>query len=294
MTFFLQLLLTGLMVGMVYAVVALGFVLIFKASNVLNFAQGEFLLFSAYFLWTLLVPFHLPIWVAFPILLIFATILGLLVERFTLRPMIGQPLVAIVMMTLGLMALIRGIVMLLWGGGAQDFPRILPIEPISIGEIQLSQQYIWSFVIAIGLFIFFAIFFQRTKQGLAMRVAAVDQQVAQSMGISVKRVLAMSWIISMMVASIGGFLLGTINGVTPFLGIVGLKVLPVVLMGGMESIGGTAIAGPVIGILESLAGGYINPIVGGGVNDIAPFFIIILVLLIRPYGLFGLKRIERI
>lgn len=294
MTFFLQLLLTGLMVGMVYSVVALGFVLIFKASSVLNFAQGEFLLFSAYFLWTILVPLNLPIWLAFPILLIFATILGLLVERFTLRPMIGQPLVAIIMMTLGLMALVRGIVMLLWGGEAKDFPRILPIEPITIGQIALSQQYIWSFVIAVSLFIFFALFFQRTKQGLAMRATAADQQVAQSMGISVKRVLAMSWIISMVVASIGGFLLGTLNGVTPFLGVVGLKVLPVVLMGGMESIGGAAIAGPVIGILESLAGGYINPIIGGGVNDIAPFFIIILVLLIKPYGFFGLKRIERI
>ncbi len=294
MTFFLQLLLTGLMVGMVYAVVALGFVLIFKASSVLNFAQGEFLLFSAYFLWTILGPLHLPVWLAFPILLIFATILGLLVERFMLRPMIGQPLVAIIMMTLGLMALVRGIVMLLWGGVAKDFPRILPIEPITIGQIALSQQYIWSFVIAVSLFIFFALFFKWTKQGLAMRATAADQQVAQAMGISVKRVLAMSWIISMVVASIGGFLLGTLNGVTPFLGVVGLKVLPVVLMGGMESIGGAAIAGPLIGILESLAGGYINPIIGGGVNDIAPFFIIILVLLIKPYGFFGLKRIERI
>lgn len=294
MTFFLQLLLTGLMVGMVYAVVALGFVLIFKASSVLNFAQGEFLLFSAYFLWTLLGPLNLPVWIAFIILLIFSTVLGLLIERLTLRPMIGQPFVAIIMMTLGLMALFRGIVMLLWGGAARDFRRILPIEPVSLGQIQLSQQYIWSFVIAICLFIIIAIFFQRTKQGLAMRATAADQQVAQAMGISVKRVLAMSWIISMAVAAIGGFLLGTINGVTPFLGVVGLKVLPVVLMGGMESIGGTAIAGPILGMLESLAGGYINPIVGGGVNDIAPFFIIILVLLIRPYGLFGLKRIERI
>ncbi len=294
MTFFLQLLLTGLMVGMVYAVVALGFVLIFKASSVLNFAQGEFLLFSAYFLWTLLIPLHLPVWLAFLILLVFAAVLGLLVERLTLRPMIGQPLVAVIMMTLGLMALIRGIVQLLWGGVARDFPQVLPIEPVSLGGITLSQQYIWSFIIAVAMFIFFYVFFQRTKQGLAMRATAADQQVAQAMGISVKRVLAMSWIISMVVAAIGGFLLGTINGVTPFLGVVGLKVLPVVLMGGMESIGGAAIAGPLIGILESLAGGYINPIIGGGVNDIAPFFVIIIVLLIRPYGLFGLKRIERI
>ncbi len=294
MTFFFQLSLTGLMVGMVYAVVALGFVLIFKASSVLNFAQGEFLLFSAYFLWTLIVPLHLPLWLAFPVLFIFATTLGLLVERFTLRPMIGQPLVAVIMMTLGLMALIRGIVMLLWGGEAKDFREILPIKPIALGQIQLSQQYIWSFIIAVSLFVFFAIFFQRSKQGLAMRATALDQQVAQAMGISVKRVLAMSWVISTVVASIGGFLLGTINGISPFLGTVGLKVLPVVLMGGMESIAGTAISGPVIGMLESLAGGYINPIIGGGVNDIAPFFIIILVLLIRPYGLFGLKRIERI
>lgn len=294
MSFFLQLMLTGLMVGMVYAVVALGFVLIFKASSVLNFAQGELLLISSYFLWTLLSPMHLPVLLSFVLLFIFATILGLLLERFTLRPMIGQPIVAIIMMTLGLMALIRGAVMLFWGGEAKDFPRLLPLSPVSLGGLALSQQYIWSFIIALSLFIFFAIFFQYTKQGLAMRATAADQQVAQAMGISVKRVLAMSWIISSLVAAIGGFLLGSINGVTPFLGTIGLKVLPVVLMGGMESIGGTAIAGPIIGMLESLAGGYINPIIGGGVNDIVPFIIIIIVLLIRPYGLFGLKRIERI
>lgn len=294
MTFFLQLLLTGLMVGMVYAVVALGFVLIFKASSVLNFAQGEFLLLSSYFLWTLLSPLHLPIWLSFMLLFVFAIVLGLLIERFTLRPMIGQPIVAIIMMTLGLMSLVRGLVMLFWGGEAHDFPRILPIEPVSLGQIKLSQQYIWSFFIALLLFLLLALFFQRTKQGLAIRATALDQQVAQGMGISVKRVLAISWIISTVVAAIGGFLLGTISGISPFLGIVGLKVLPVALMGGMESILGAAISGPVIGILESLGGGYLNPIIGGGVNDIVPFFIILLVLLIRPYGLFGLKRIERI
>lgn len=294
MTFFLELLVGGLAVGAIYGVVALGWVLIYKASNVLNFAQGEFLLLSAYLLWTLVLPAGLPVWLSFVITFAFAVFLGLLVERLLLRPLIGEPVHAVIMLTMGLMVMVRAVVVLLWGGASQSLPAILPKSHITLGGFSFSQQYLWSFVVSLLVFVVFALFFKYTKQGLAMRAAAADQQVAQAMGVRVTQILAMAWIISMVVAAIGGFLIGTILGVSPLASVVGLKVLSVVMVGGLESVLGAAIAGPLIGALENIAGGYLNPLVGGGVNEIAPFVVLLLILFIKPYGLFGLQRIERI
>lgn len=294
MTTFAQLVITGVLVGAIYAIIGLGFVLIYKASSVLNFAQGEFLLFSSFFLWQVLVPFHMPVLVAFLLTLVFATVLGLLVERLALRPLVGQPIISLLMMTLGLSALLRGVVMLIWGGRMQNYPPILPTQSLSIWGITISMLHIWGFITAVALMIMCVIFFRYHKMGLAMRASAEDHQVARSVGINIKNVFALSWVIASIVAAVGGFLLGSISGVSPLLSAMGLKVLTVVLFGGMESILGCAIAGPIVGVLENLAGGYVDPLVGGGAKEVAPFVILILVLLVRPYGLFGLKRIERI
>lgn len=291
---FWQLVITGLLVGCIYALVALGFVLIYKASSVLNFAQGDFLLFGSFFLWSMLAQFRLPLLVSFALTLLFAIVLGLLVERIALRPLVGQPIISLLMMTLGLSALLRGVVLLIWGGRVENYPPIIPVQSVSFWGITVSVLHIWGAIMAVSLMILFAIFFRYHKMGLAMRAAAEDHQVARSTGINIGSVFALSWVISSVVSAVGGFLLGSISGVSQVVSAMGLKVLTVVLFGGMESILGSAIAGPFIGVLENLAGGYIDPLVGGGAKEVAPFVILILILLVKPHGLFGLERIERI
>jgi len=294
MNTFLQLLLSGMMMGVIYSLIAFGVVLIYKSSSIFNFAQGEFLMFSGYIFWFFIAKYHLPLWATFFCLFVFCVLLGVLVERIFLRPLVGQPLLSTVIMTFGLAIMIRGFVLVIWGSDWQMLPEIFPKEPLRIGEIVLSVQLLDSFVVALLIVGVLTWFFQFTRKGLAMRAVAESHQVAQSMGISLTAILTQSWIISAIVAGAGGFLLGSINGINVALSDLGLKAIPVMLMGGLESIPGAIIAGPIIGAFESLATGYLDPLVGGGLNQIISYVILILLLLIRPYGIFGLKQIERI
>jgi len=294
MTVFLQLLLSGLMTGGVYALVALGFVLVWKATGIFNFAQGQILMVAAYIFWAMLVQLSLPLWTAFLVTLLCAASLGLVVERFALRPMIGQPLLAAMMVTLALIAVLEGLVTIIWGSRQEVLPDFFPREPVRLGSVMVSQQLLVAFAIAIGLFFIFVLFFQRSKLGLAMRATAEDHQVSRSLGIRVSRSFALAWVIACIVAAVGGILLGSINGVNMNLSFLGLKAFPVVILGGLDSIPGAVIAGLIVGMLEKLATGYIDPIVGGGFAEIFPFIVLLFVLLVRPYGLFGMKRIERI
>lgn len=294
MAVFLQLLFSGIMTGGVYALVALGFVLVWKSSGIFNFAQGEILMVSAYICWAMLVQFHLPLWLAFSVTFLLAAGLGLIVERFALRPMIGQPLLAAMMVTLALIAVLDGLVTIIWGSRQEVLPDFFPRQPLQLGSVMISQQLLVCFVIAIGLFFAFVLFFQRSKLGLAMRATAEDHQVTRSLGIRVSTSFALAWVIACIVAAVGGILLGSINGVNMNLSFLGLKAFPVVILGGLESIPGAIVAGLIVGILEKLATGYIDPIVGGGFAEIFPFIVLLLVLLVKPYGLFGTKRIERI
>lgn len=294
MTSFLQYLLVGLTVGSIYSLVAVGIVLIYKSSGVFNFAQGEFLLISAYMCWTFMVPLQLPVWLAFLITFLCAALMGLMVERFCLRPMIGQPILAMIMVTLALTVFLRGGVLLGWGGYFEAYPSIFSIEPIAYGGLVVTQEYLWAFVASMLIIVALVLFTKFTKAGLRMRAAAEDQQVARSMGVSVKTVFAMSWAIAGVVAVVGGFFLGNITGISLHLSALGMKALPVVLLGGLESIPGAVVAGLIVGILEAMAAGYIDPLVGGGFAETLPFIVLIIVLIIRPHGLFGLERIERV
>jgi branched-chain amino acid transport system permease protein len=294
MAVFLQLLFSGIMTGGVYALVALGFVLIWKSTSVFNFAQGEILMVAAYICWALLVQVGLPLWLTFVITFLSAACLGLIVERFALRPMIGQPLLAAMMVTLALIAVLDGLVTIIWGSRQEVLPDFFPREPLKLGTIMISQQLLVAFIIAIGLFFAFVAFFQRSRIGLAMRATAEDHQVTRSMGIRVSNSFALAWVIACIVAAVGGILLGSVNGVNMNLSYLGLKAFPVVILGGLDSVPGAIVAGLVVGILEKLATGYIDPIVGGGFAEIFPFIVLLIVLLVRPYGLFGMKRIERI
>jgi branched-chain amino acid transport system permease protein len=295
MNFLLQLVINGLVVGSIYALVALGFVIIYKSSSILNFAQGEFLMIGAYVCLAAMISGHVPFWAAFLLTLAFSVVLGLALERVVLRPMIGEPVISVIMLTLGLSAVLRAIIQAIWGTDTIPFPAVFPPEPIHLGPFPISQGYMWSVACVTVLLAGFALFFKYARAGVAMRAVAFSQQTALSMGISVKRIFAMSWSIAAVVSAVGGILLGTIRGgVDVSLTVFGLKVVPVVILGGLDSVVGAIVGGLTIGVLENLSGGYLDPVFGGGVKEVAPFVALVLILMVKPYGLFGKVKIERV
>ena len=295
MEFLLQLVINGLVTGSIYSLVALGFVVIFKSTSVLNFAQGEFMLLGAYVCLTLAVQYQLPFAVAFLLTLVFSAVLGILTERVVLRPMIGEPVISLIMVTLGLSAILKAVVQAIWSTDLRPFPNIFPTTPVQIGPLPVSQGYLYSTASVAVLLLIFSLFFKFTRAGIAMRATAFSQQVALSMGISVQRIFALSWSLAAVVSAVGGVLLaGVRGGLDGALAFFGLKVVPVVILGGLDSIGGAILGGLVMGVLENLAGGYLDPLVGGGAKEVAPFIILVLILTVKPYGLFGKVKIERV
>lgn len=291
---FLSFTLTGLMEGGVYALIALGFVLIYKSTGIFNLAQGEFVLILAYVCWSLLVQTALPMWLGFLLTMVGAGLLGWLVNRICLQPLLGQPILALVAMTLALSMTMRGVTNLIWGGPWQRYPEFISLAGINLGPIILSRQHVVCFAVAMLLLVGFILFFQYSRLGLSMRAVAEGHQIAQGVGISIGAVFGMVWAIGAMISGVGGVLLGSINGINIPLADIGLKALPAALLGGLDSIPGVIVGGLLIGIFEGLAVGYIDPLIGGGTKTVVPFILMIVILVIRPYGLFGLKRIERI
>ena len=294
MDIFIQIIVTGIATGGVYGLIALGFVLIFKATGILNLATGAFMTLGAYICLTVLSNFGAPFWVAFISTLGFAVVMGIILERLILRPLIGEPIISVVMVTIGLSSILQGLTHIVWSPDYRSFPEIFPPEPLDLGFAIVPSGLLWGFIFAgIGTIIFILIF-KLTRTGVAMRATASDQQAALSMGISVRWVFALSWSYGAVAAVIGGIVIGNISGISIYLGDIGLKVLAVIILGGLDSIGGAILGGLIIGILENLAGLYLDPVFGGGVKDVAPFFILVLIIMIRPYGLFGKKIIERV
>ena len=294
MELFLQLIITGVLVGSVYALVALGWTLIYKCSGVLNLAMGELTLIGAYvslqfYTWGL--PFPLAILATLAV----GFVLGLVVERLVLRRMIGEPILAVIMITVGLSFFFRALVGFIWGTDTRVFsPPVFPAGPVRIGKMILGPVYIWSFVTALILLVVFVLFFQKTRWGLALQATADDEMAALSLGVSARWVYAMAWALAFMASGVGGALLGNMNGVNISIGYLSLLVLPAVVFGGLNSIPGAIVGGIVIGILQNLSGGYIDRFTPGGVKDIAPFVFMVIILLFRPYGLWGWLRIERV
>ncbi len=291
---FLQLTVTGITVGMVYGLIALGFALIWKSSSVANLALGELVLISSWFSYGMLVQVKFPFWLSFPIVILFALALGWLAERLVLRPLIAQPILSLITATLGLAYFLRGVVTFIWPWSVDALPRLFPIEPIRIGPAVVSQEYVWAAAISLVLFGLLTTFFRYHKMGIAMRATADDQLAVQACGIPVTSIFSTAWMFACVVSAIGGILMSSIGGITFGLVETGLKSFSVVILGGLDSFVGCIVAGPIIGLAENLGGGYLTPILWAGVKDIVPFIIIILVLFIRPYGIFGEQRIERI
>ena len=295
MTELFQAVASGLMVGSLYSLIGLGIVVIYKSTRVFNFAQGGLLMVGAYLAWSFMEQAGMPIWLGLICGLASAIVIGFLIERFGMRRMVGQPILSLIIVTLALQALIDGVVTLFWGqNNYLVYPKFIPPNPVEFLHVILSLQHIMVFFTTMFVITLFILFFQYSKWGLDMRAVAEDHQAAMCMGVSIKVVFVMAWVISAILAYIGGVLLGSINGVSTSLHHIAANCFPVVLLGGLESIPGVLIAGLIVGILEYMSGLYLDPIVGASTREIVPYCILVLVLMIKPYGLFGLARIERI
>lgn len=295
---------TGLLAGGPIALMALGLVLIFKSSYIFNFAQGQMMLVGTLVTWWLAVQMELPLAAAIVLALLFSALLGLLIERLALRPLTGQPLLTIILMTLAVGQTLQGLALLLFGGAQRNFPQIFSaadpyriVTPFIFNErnitIILKQNLVWSFIVAILLVVIIALFFQFTRTGLAMRATSEDHELAQGIGLRINRIFGISWAMAGVVATTGGILLATASGLDLSLSIVVLAAFPAALLGGLDSIPGVIIGGLLIGLSQGLVSASSVPIIRSSA-EIMPYVVLLLVLMVRPEGLFGTKRVERI
>ena len=291
----IQLTVNGIIIGTLYGVVAMCFVLIYKSTQIVNFAQGEFLLIGAWTCWWLLTSMKVPFWLGFPLTLAFMTAFGVLLQVLVLRPMIGEPIISVIMVTIGLSIFFQAMMKWMFGVWTAPYPEVFASKSMNILGLNVQTPYIMSMLISLVIMAGFAWFFKFSRMGLAMRATAFNQQVAQSLGISVKTVFAAAWAISAVVSALAGVVVGMVNGVSQALSFFGIKVFPAVILGGLDSIVGAIVGGLIIGVLENLAefvdSQYLN---WGNLYTVAPFYALIVILMIKPYGLFGTKQIERI
>src|SRR5919205_85685 len=291
--FTLVLLTNGIMIGMMYALIALGFVLIYKATDAINFAQGEFVMFAGFLAAASAEIVGAPFWLSSLIAIGGMVALGFGLERVVLRPLIGRPVIAVVMATIGLAAVLRGTATMAFGAGTRAIVMPVSDDPFELGPIMLPPVQLVGAGVSLVFLAAFTWFFLKSRTGIAMRAVADSQQVAMAMGINVRRYFALAWAMAGVVSALGGVVWGTMLGVDNQLALVGLKVFPVVILGGLDSIIGAVVGGLIVGIVENFAAGYFDPYVGGGTKDFAPYVLMILVLMIRPEGIFGRRRIER-
>jgi len=296
MNFPLQLVITGFGLGMVYALIAIGFVIILKCSKAFNIAQGHFVMIGGYLGFTFLVTFHMPVWASLLAAITVAVVMGLLIERLTLRPLVGQSVLAIIMMTIALGTVLDGVATLVWGSEYKAYHGVLPTITLKVGDLSVPPETLIGIIVSVITVAILMILFRYTRVGLGMRATAEDEQVVQSAGIKVTTIYAISWVIACVVGVVSGILLGGVSGVSTALAEAGMRAFAVVLLGGIDSIGGAIVAGIALGILENIAAGYLDPLLpsGGGLANVFPFIVIIIVLTIKPHGLFGMARIERI
>jgi branched-chain amino acid transport system permease protein len=292
----LQFVITGITVGMVYALIGLGFVLVWKSCGVANLALGQLVLISSWITYAVLSPdaLHLPVWLGLPVVVVIALAMGWVIERVVLRPLIAQPILSLVTVTLGVGFFLEGMVTIIWPKSLARLPRLFPQQPISIGTASLSYESLWTVIIALILFGLLSLYFKYHRMGIAMRATADDQLAVQACGVPVTRIFSQSWMLACVLAAVGGVLIASIGGITPGLIETGLRSFSVVILGGLDSFLGAIVAGPIIGLAESLGGGYLTPLTWPGVREVIPFIIIVIVMFVKPYGLFGEKRIERI
>jgi len=287
---FLELVLIGIASGSIYALGAMGFVLIYKSSTVFNFALGEMMMLGTYFLYVMMVQLGQDLWLSLPVAIAANCLIAILIERYTLRPLLGQPHEVLIMVTFGLAAMMRGAAGMIWGHDIRRLPEILPRKPIFIGDILIPGTLAWGLAIMIVLCGGFVIYYRFSRMGIAIRATAEDQGTAECMGIDIARVIQFTWIIAAILALFAGIIGASINGLSPQLGSVALEVLAVVLLTGLTSVGGVLITGMLVGVILTFTGTYL----GGAWQQFLPYLLVLLIMIVRPRGLFGERLVERI
>ena len=286
--------LSGVAIGCVYSLVALGFVLIYKATGVLNFAQGELMMVGAYIYFSLVTSLDMTPLLAFGATLVLAGLLGALVERLVLHPLVDEPPFTLVMVTIGLATLLRAVTGMIWSHDTFAFPSPVPEGAVHVGQVAVPLVDVWTMAVTVVLSLLLFLFFHYTRLGTAMRAVAQNRYAAQLMGISVNRIFTLTWALAASLGAIGGMLLADISFLHTNMGFIGLRAFPAVVLGGMESIPGALLGGLIIGLIESLAGVYLDPILGGGTHQVLAFVILLVVLMLKPTGLFGATLEKRV
>jgi len=288
--FFFEISLAGIAMGGLYALIALGFVIVYKATRVINFAIGELMMIAAYLFLSFAGGMQLSPWIALPLAVLGGTLLGGLIEKVMIRPMLGESPISVVMVTIGLASILVGLAEIIWTADPQLLPDFLPREPVFLGEIYLAPKIAYGFLIGAAVLVLYLLYFRFSRGGVALRATASDQAAAYSMGINVRRVFNLAWVFGSLAASLAGILVAATGGLSPQSGVIGLSVLVIVIVGGLDSILGALIAGVFVGWLETVAGAYF----GGEYRMLATFAVLALILVVRPYGLFGTHEIERL
>ena len=291
--YFLELAINGGLGGLMYALVAMGIVLIYKSSSVPNLAQGALTMVGAYLVLAFADSAKLPLWLAIPAAMVAMFFIGVAIERVALRRLAGRPIVMILMMTLGLDIFLRSTAMALWGGSGRPMKIGIPDAPLFLGPVLVNRAYVVGAVVTLALFAVFVLFFH-TRRGVVLRAIADDYIASWAVGISVERGVALSWALSSVVATTAGVLWSSVQTVDPSLSLLLLKGITVGVLGGLDSLGGAVLAGLLLGILENVASGYLDPLLGGGTRDLVVAAVLILTIMVRPHGLFGRVDIERI
>src|SRR5881296_2423692 len=284
----------GLLIGLMYSLIALGFVLVYKATDAINFAQGEFVMIAGFVAAGGLMVWGVNLWLSIALAIASMVAFGFVLERVMLRKLIGRPVIAVDMATIGLASILRGIGPFTIFSGTKPLPLPPRDEPFVLGPLFVPPIQLLGGVISLGFLAGFGWFFLKSRKGVAMRAVADNQQVAMAMGIDVERYFGLAWAMTGVVSALGGILWGNLLGVDVNLSLVGFKVFPVVILGGLDSIPGAVVGGLLVGIVENVAAGFVDPYVGGGTKDFAPYVLMIVALMIRPYGIFGKPIIERI
>ena len=296
MIYLTQLLMTGIMVGGIYSLAATGFVIVYRTSKVLNFSYGEFVLLGAFITYFGLVQINAPIWITLPMVVLGMVLVSFVIERLILRPLVGRSTVVnTIMVTLGLSMVLRGIVRIIWGSQHLVLPSLVPLTPLSLGVIKVPSLYILSMSILTAVLIALGLFFRKSIKGIAMRAVANDEMGAYTVGINIPKMLILAWSMAGVVAGFTGIILANLSVLHIELKNIIIVIFPVVIMGGLESIKGAVIAGFIIGLLESLSAGYLDPIFGIiPVSQIVPISVLLILILVYPYGFYGIKEIERL
>lgn len=298
MTDFLQLCFSGFALGSLYALVALGFVVIFKATGVINFAQGGLVVLGAYLTYNAHQTWHIPFPLAVIVAMIMCALVGVAIERVVLRRLVGQPAFAVIMVTIGLLFIMEQLITGVWGFDRLNLGDPWGIHRFKIGQVVFATKDVWTIGLAAVVLAAFFAFFRYSRLGVAMRATAFDQEAAIANGISARRVFALSWAIAGAVATIAGVMLSAGGGgVRPDIEFVALLAFPAIILGGLDSPEGAVVGGVVIGIVQQLTAGYAPrylAFLGGGFGSVAPYLVMIVILMVRPYGLFGTQEVRRI